>query len=159
MSKHKFYFLSGARSTIAEAEQADVSAHALGLKLENIIRFQGMPGALSVAEHQVLCYRMAQNMYPYDTITWLGALTHDVGESFTGDYHGLLKTPEQRAVEREIEIALELRGWLFLDSERVKAVDMAALEVEKSIIWGGAQRPYLAGWSELVTKVGAYDPR
>lgn len=130
-----FYLLSGDRNTIKGASQADLTPEALGQKLERLIRFQGQPGAFSVARHMVLCGLLAETQWgiSHRLVRW--ALTHDVAEAFTGDYHGLYKGQEAKDFENSIDRALNLRGWDIEHEPEIKVIDLMARDFEKSSIW------------------------
>lgn len=164
-----FYLSSGKRCSILEAPEADLSPEVLGAKLERLIRFQGQPRAMSVAEHQCLCAEIASEAWGWYSPLTTWCLVHDVSEAFTGDYHGLYKGAEARKFEDSLEVDLRVRGWELAHSPEVKEVDLFAREVEKYHIWGEiavkpqagwmTRREYRPGlWAELVRSLGGYKP-
>jgi hypothetical protein len=164
----KFHLPYGSVSTILDAPRREITPEALGSKLANIIRFQGQPRALSVVQHQMLTYRLAQLHCPQHCGY---ALVHDVAESLTGDCHGLYKTDDFRAFERRVEADLGARGWVLEHTPELKQVDMLACDWEKWLIWGGvfpntstqertftllSARARLADWLQAVYTEGMF---
>ena len=162
----QFYMVSGSKSTIMGASPEDLSPETLERKLSRIIRFQGMPGALAVSEHMVLCYLLAAEKYGEGSVYARALLVHDVAEAFTGDYHGRHKTDAQREVEGAIEADLIVRGWGIHHDNYTHAIDKAAAGVEVKYIWIGTEMSYEdvalvrrakdTSWSWLVRKLGCY---
>lgn len=134
----KYIMYSGRSCTIAEADQADLSPERLGIKLANMRRWQGMPGALSILEHMNLTAVLA-HMFEGNGPALAASLVHDVAEAFIGDLHGPSKTREQKRMEILLELELAQRGWqvLYGNPGRYKRYDYLALAVEKYLLWPG----------------------
>ena len=151
-----FYHVNGQRSTIANADEYNVLPQTLEKKLVRIVRFQGQPGALSVADHMRLCWSLAPT---YEIRRAM--LTHDLAEVYTGDMHGLYKTESFRQFEERVEDALRARGWFIAhNTPDMKRIDLYALELEKRHIWG--EQPIslddVPSWSDLIYTHRCYQP-
>jgi hypothetical protein len=136
---------SGKYVDIGDLQPDDVSIEDVNTSLNNIYRFTGHHKdrkPLTVAQHSLLCYQLAEIIEPDDFTLHLAVLTHDFAECIIGD----VATPVKKAmgqgwrdfampIERIFEekffgeiVDVELH-------ERVKLYDLMALDIERRIMW------------------------
>lgn len=123
----------------------DVDISDIEVSLNKIIRFTGHyadVNPLTVAQHSMLCLSLARKYEPDNKELHRAVFAHDFAEAYIGD----VSTPVKRAmgdkwykfakpIEESVEIAVH--GYL-LDPyvhERVKIYDLAALDIERRVMW------------------------
>lgn len=124
----------------------DMNIEDIGRSLSHILRFTGhfkdVP-PLSVAQHSLLCLYMGQLFEPDDTELHLALLTHDFAEAYIGD----VSSPVKKAMgdkwynfAQPIEDLVDIRFFGSLVPpelhDRVKTYDLAALDIERRVMWG-----------------------
>lgn len=123
----------------------DLSLYDIEKSLNHILRFTGHykdRPPLTVAQHSQLCLNMAQMFEPDDYKLHLAVFTHDFAEAYIGD----VASPVKRMIgdawykfAKPIEDLVEkaFNGFL-VDAElheRVKMYDLAALDIERRVLW------------------------
>lgn len=136
---------SGRYVNLNNLQLADLDIVDVDVALNNIIRFTGhhrdMP-PLTVAQHSLLCLNLARLFEPDDVELHLAVFTHDFAESLIGD----VATPVKRAMgdfwkefADPIELLFEMKYFgEHVDPElhhRVKLYDLAALDIERRVMW------------------------
>ena len=136
---------SGSYVDLANLQPQDLNIFDIETSLNNIVRFTGHykdVKPLSVAQHTKLCLDMAQMFEPDEEDLHLAILVHDFAEAYIGD----VATPVKRAMgDRCHDFATPIEQLVehtfygsYIDPEmhsRVKMYDIAALDVERRVIW------------------------
>lgn len=137
---------SGKYIDMGNFTEKDVNIHDINVSLNHILRFNGHYSdfvPLTVAQHSLLCLRMAQIFEPDEYLLHQAVLQHDFAEAYIGD----VATPIKRAmgslwtefatpIEETVEIAFLGAKMGPEMHDRVKVYDTAALDVERRVIWG-----------------------
>lgn len=113
--------------------------------LNNIIRFTGHykdSRPLTVAQHSLLCLTMAELFEPDDDDLHLATLTHDFAEAYIGDVASPVKQAMgdrwysfAKPIEQTVEIAFYGSNMDPEMHDRVKLYDLAALDIERRVMW------------------------
>jgi hypothetical protein len=136
---------SGKYVDIGNLQPDDVSIEDVETSLNHIYRFTGHhkdEKPLTVAQHSLLCLRLAEIIEPDDYKLHLAVLIHDFAECIIGD----VATPVKRAMGKawyDFAIPIEriFEEKFFgerVDTElhdRVKLYDLMALDIERRIMW------------------------
>lgn len=151
---------------LAEPEQ---SAHVVNLldighSLSNICRFTGKCREFySVAQHSVLCYQVAQEMYPGVFSLHKYALLHDAAEAYTNDITTQMKLllPDFRALESRVEaVVFRKLGLPEVLPFQIKIIDRILLATEKRDIMPYTDKvwPILEGITPRERKIRPWEP-
>lgn len=107
----------------------------IGHALAHICRYTGhCQDFYSVAQHSVLCYHEARELYPDDKFLQVCALLHDAAEAYTNDITSPMKMllPDYRQLESRIEaVVYSVLGMPMLLPSEVKRIDLVLLATEK----------------------------
>lgn len=160
MPTDKYYMTrvsSGKLVDIGDLKEEDICLDDIERSLNHINRFTGhnnLRKPLTVAQHSLLCLKIAQDLYPDDPEIWEWVLIHDFAEAYTGD----ISTPVKKAIGKAfydwvkpIEAVVErsILGYNLSseDHMKVKVCDNLAYDIETRSMWN--QRP---GKNKIVTK-------
>lgn len=136
---------SGKYIDLANFTSEDVEIADIEVSLNQIVRFTGhysdVP-PLTVAEHSLLCLQLAQMLEPDDKELHRWVFMHDFAEAYIGD----VATPVKRAmgshwynfatpIEQSVERALTGLTMAPDMHDKVKVYDLAALDIERRVIW------------------------
>ena len=136
---------SGQYIDLGNLKEEDLNIKDVEASLNFIPRFTGHhkdEDPLTVAQHSYLCYYMAQLFEPDEYKLHLACLTHDFAESIIGDVSSPIKwamgdswynfaIPIERIFEKKFY-------GNYVDQEmhdRVKMYDLAALDIERRVLW------------------------
>ncbi len=113
-----------------------ISINDIAHALSNLCRYAGHCRKFyCVAEHSVLTYRIAKELWPDDLEAQWAALLHDATEAYVGDVPSPLKVLLPNYVEIEDSLARKIARVFKIRNTKdirakVKRVDMAALATE-----------------------------
>lgn len=142
-----FTTYSGIKYYLTDPHPDDVKIEDIAHALSNVCRFGGHTSVhYSVAQHSILCRRMAQQMEPENYILQLHLLLHDASEAYIGDVVRPLKVsqPDYLELERRTMIviyeALNLSFPYDYEMKTIKHIDNAVLLAEaRDLIAGGGK--------------------
>lgn len=138
---------SGSYVDLGNFNATDVDLFDINRALNLIYRFTGHykdRKPLTVAQHTLLVYTIAQQFYPDEPAVLLDCVIHDFSEAYTGDIATPLKRmfgAEFRQYEASIEHAVYRRLWVGntpFDEEiksKRKVCDLISLDIERRAMW------------------------
>lgn len=147
MAKQQFWkrMSSGKYIDMGNLSVEDIDIDDINPSLNEIKRFTGhyrdVP-PLTVAQHSLLCYEMAKLFEPDEYELHRAVLMHDFAEAYIGD----VATPIKRAmgkawhdfakpIEQNVELAFLGEHVHPEMHDRVKIYDLAALDIERRVMW------------------------
>lgn len=125
--------------------EEDIDIKDVEASLNWIVRFTGHhkdETPLTVAQHSLLCLNMARMFEPDEYSLHLAVFTHDFAEAYIGDVSSPVKRMLGDAWTKFAQPIEDLVEGVFYGDvvdtemhERVKMYDLAALDIERRVMW------------------------
>jgi len=147
MSKSNYWkrMSSGKYIDMGAFKVEDVDINDINTSLNHIVRFDGHykdHPPLTVAQHSLLCYNLAQMYEPDQYLLHQAILIHDFAEAYIGD----VSTPVKKVmgdlwhsfagpIEEAVEVAFLGHCMGPEMYSRVKLYDTASLDIERRVMW------------------------